>query len=82
VFNRKIIHSEKTPAAAAVNKFWSSPSGWRFSLGRGFGLGFGFGVNLLSLQIGRPPFPLLRFVVLLAHNDLYITNSLRLFNAL
>jgi hypothetical protein len=82
LFSRGIIHNGKTPAAAAVNKFSSSLLGGRLGLGRGFGLGFGFGVNLLALQIGRPPFPLFSFVVLLAHNDLYITDSLRLFSAL
>jgi hypothetical protein len=82
VFNREIIHNRKTPAAAAVNKFWSGPSGGRLGLGWGFGLGFAFGRLLLPLEIGHAPFPLLSFVVLLAHNDLYITNSLRLFSAL
>jgi hypothetical protein len=82
VFNREIIHNAKTHAAGAVNKFWSSASGGRLGLGRGFGLGFGFGRLFLPLEIGHAPFPLLSFVVLLAHNDLYITNSLRLFSAL
>jgi hypothetical protein len=82
VINPVIIHNGKTSAAAAVNKFLGGPSGGRFTFGRGFGLGLGFGINLLPLQIGQPPFPLLSFIVLLAHNDLYFTNSLRLFSAL
>jgi hypothetical protein len=73
---------EKPPAAAAVNKFGPCWSGCHFGLGRGFGLAFSLGRRFLPLQIRLPPFPLLCFVVLLAHIDLYITNSLRLFSAL
>jgi hypothetical protein len=45
-------------------------SGGSFALGRAAGLGFGFGGCFLPLQIGIPSFPLLSFVVLLAHNTL------------
>ena len=58
-------------------------SGSRFGLGRGFGLGFGFGGCFLALKIGLPAFPILSFVVLLAHiNTLYIPDAFRLFSAL
>jgi hypothetical protein len=76
------LSAPKPPAAAAVNKFWRSPSGRSLGLGRHFGPVFGLGSHLLPLQIRVPPFSFLCFVVLLAHNDLYITNSLRLFSAL
>ena len=58
------------------------PSGGRFAFGCNLGLGFGFGDRLLALQISIPSFPLLSFVVLLAHNTLYIPDVLRLFTAL
>jgi hypothetical protein len=58
------------------------PSGGRFAFGRSFGLGFGFGGRLLALQIGIPPFPFLSFIVLLAHNTLYIQDAFRLFSVL
>ena len=71
-----------TPPATAVNKLWRSLSGGRFGLGRNFGLGLGLGANFLPLQIGRPAFPFLSFVVLLAHITLYIRDAFRLFSAL
>jgi hypothetical protein len=46
-------------------------SGGGFAFRRAFGLGLGFGACLLALQIGIPSFPLLSFVVLLAHNSLH-----------
>jgi hypothetical protein len=46
-------------------------SGGSFAFRRAFGLGFGFGARFLALQIGIPSFPLLSFVVLLAHNSLH-----------
>jgi hypothetical protein len=45
-------------------------SGGGYALGRAAGLSFDFGGHFLPLQIGIPPFPLLSFVVLLAHNTL------------
>jgi hypothetical protein len=46
-------------------------SGSSVAFRRAFGLGFGFGARLLALQVGIPSFPLLSFVVLLAHNSLH-----------
>jgi hypothetical protein len=80
--NREIIHNGKPPAAAAANKFSGSPSGGCLGLGRDLGLGFGLGARFLPLQIGHAAFPFLSFVVLLAHNTLYIPDAFRLFNAL
>ena len=57
-------------------------SGGRFGFGRSLDLGFCLGAGFLALQVGIPPFPLLSFIVLLAHNTLYIPNTFRLFEAL
>ncbi|HEY5480747.1 MAG TPA: hypothetical protein VIL39_04650, partial [Verrucomicrobiae bacterium] len=77
------LETTKTPLfASKAARELALPSGGRFGLRRDFGLRFGLGVDLLPLQIGIPTFSFLSFVVLLAHNYLYITNSLRLFSAL
>jgi hypothetical protein len=57
-------------------------SGSRFGCGSGFGRGLGLGGRFLALQIGIPPFPFLSFIVLLAHNTLYIPDVFRLFGLL
>jgi hypothetical protein len=57
-------------------------SGGHFCWRRSFGRGFGFDGRFLALQIGFPPFPFLRFIVLLAHKALYIRDAFRLFGVL
>jgi hypothetical protein len=57
-------------------------SGGHFCWRRSFGRGFGFDGRFLALQIGFPPFPFLRFIVLLAHKALYIRDAFRLFSVL
>jgi hypothetical protein len=81
--NRVFKQSLRPPLVASkAPRELALSSGGRFGLRRDFGLRFGLGVDRLPLQIGIPTFSFLSFVVLLAHNYLYITNSLRLFSAL
>src|ERR1035437_1571734 len=74
----------RTPALRPRKDFVNGPglSGDGFGLGRGFSLGFGLGGRFLPLQIGLAAFSFLSFVVLLAHNTLYIPDAFRLFSAL
>jgi SecDF, P1 head subdomain len=63
--------TEKDHLAWVVWAQTKEPSGSGFALGCAAGLGFGFAARFLPLQIGIPSFPLLSFVVLLAHNSLH-----------
>jgi hypothetical protein len=67
-FRAVYIRKDHPPRVASAQK--TKLSGFGFALGRAACRGFDFGGHFLPLQIGIPSFPLLSFVVLLAHNAL------------
>jgi len=77
------VHRTRPPVAGGLDQRTAKPSEGCSSGRRSFDLAFVIAGSFLPLQIGLPPFPILRFVVLLTHNNaLYFTNALRLFNTL